>query len=61
MNKKKLISIVLSALLAVLAAVCGCVFGVDVDIDRIDFNKVETDETDTVDIVALCVMHGEND
>ncbi len=60
MSKKKLISIVLSALLAVLAAVCGCVFGVDVDIEGIDFTKVETDETDTVDVVALCVMHGED-
>lgn len=36
MSKKKLISIVISAILSIVAAVLGCVYGIDVDFSGVD-------------------------
>lgn len=42
MSKKKIVSIVLSIALAVLAALIGCVFGVDVDFSSVDISGDES-------------------
>lgn len=44
MNKKKIVSIVISVALALLSAVLWCAFGVDVDLSGADFACVETEE-----------------
>lgn len=48
MSKKKLISIVISALLSIIAAVLGCVYGIDVD-----FSGVDVGETTSVNCSAM--------
>ena len=42
MSKKKLISIVISALLSIIAAVLGCVYGIDVDFSGVDVGDTPT-------------------
>ncbi len=44
MNKKKIVSIVISVALAILSAVLGCTFGIDVDFSGADVACVETEE-----------------
>ncbi len=45
MNKKKIVSIVISVALAILSAVLGCAFGIDVDFSGAEIVCVETEET----------------
>ena len=42
MSKKKLISIVISAILSIIAAVLGCVYGIDVDFSGVDVDNNPT-------------------
>jgi ABC-type transporter Mla maintaining outer membrane lipid asymmetry permease subunit MlaE len=42
MSKKKLISIVISAILSIIAAILGCVYGIDVDFSGVDVGDKPT-------------------
>ncbi|MBO5982321.1 MAG: hypothetical protein J6V77_01315 [Clostridia bacterium] len=42
MNKKKMISILISAILSVLATIFGCIYGIDVDFSGVDVGETPT-------------------
>lgn len=48
MSKKKLISIIISAIFTIVAAVLGCVYGIEVDFSGIDIAEDQT--------AVICVM-----
>ena len=42
MSKKKMISILVSAILSIVATVLGCVYGIDVDFSGVDVGEAPT-------------------
>lgn len=51
MSKKKLISIIISAILTIIASVLGCVYGIKVDFSGIDV-EVESDTSINCSAIA---------
>ena len=49
MNKKKIISILVSAILSLLATIFGCVYGIDVDFSGVDVGENPTSVNCSID------------